>query len=98
MMNERQLREKLRELEKETAIYKHILETPRDDKVGRPKGSITYSNEQILFLKECEQKGMSDVQIVDAFNIKFGTTIKRNGRQLYNFMVREGIKKVIYIK
>jgi len=95
MMNERQLRQKIAELEREIAIFKSILETPSDPhtSTGRPLGSSKYAPERIVFLEECEKKGLSDKEIIDTFNFKFGTNIPANSRQLYNLMQRKGIRK-----
>jgi hypothetical protein len=93
MMNERQLKDKIKELERDLAIFKSILETPGDSRNGRPLGSTKYSPDRLVYLEECEMKGLSDKEIIDGFNAKFGTTIPNNSRQLYNLMQRKGIRK-----
>jgi hypothetical protein len=93
MMSEKQLREKIIELEKQLEIWKVVLNSPKDGKMGRPKGSTMYTPEQMKFLAECEEKKLSDKQIIEEFNKKYDTNIKPNGRQLYNLMQRQGIRK-----
>jgi len=95
MMNETQVKNRIYELEKEIAIYKKILETPSEKWVGRPKGSTTYTIEQIKFLEECEALKLTDKAIIQEYNKKFNTKIPSDGRQLYNLMVRLGIKKQV---
>jgi len=56
---------------------------------GRPKGSLKYTKEHIDFLRGVSN--LSDIEIVEKFNKKFGTSIKLEGRQLYNLMLRERI-------
>jgi hypothetical protein len=56
---------------------------------GRPKGSLKYTKEHLGFLKEVSH--LSDTEIVEEFNKKFGTNIKPNSRRLYNLMLREKI-------
>jgi len=95
MMNEKQIRRKIMELEREIAIFKSILETPGEtgSKTGRPLGSTKYGPDRIVFLEECEKKGLSDKEIISGFNTKFGTNVPINSRQLYNLMQRKGIRK-----
>lgn len=93
MMSEKQLREKIIELEKQLEIWKAVLNSQKDGKAGRPLGSTTYTFEQMKFLAECEEKKLTDKQIIIEFNKKYGTNIKPDGRQLYNLMCRQGIRK-----
>lgn len=93
MLSEKEIREKVIQLERELAIYKIILETPSDNSMGRPKGSIEYSQEEVMFLKECEMKGYDDKKIIEEYNKKFNMSLPYNTRKLYNFMQRQGIRK-----
>jgi hypothetical protein len=96
MMNEWQLRQKIKELEMELAAFKNVLETPANPrtKIGRPLGSSTkYGADRIIFLEECEKQGLSDKEIISGFNAKFNTNIPINSRALYNLMQRKGIRK-----
>lgn len=93
MMSEKQIKERIYTLEQEIRILRNVLEQKREG-FGRPKGSLKYTPEQIDFLKECEEKKFSDKEIVRQFNSKFGINLKADSRALYNFMVREGIKKL----
>ena len=93
MMSQKQIIEKIYELEKELQVYRTILNTPSDGKMGRPKGSLKYTQEQVVFLRECEAKQLSDKEIIAEFNKKFNTQISYASRQLYNIMQRQGIRK-----
>jgi hypothetical protein len=88
-MSEKQLREKVIALEKELNIYKTILQTPKDGKMGRPIGSIKYTDVQVMWLKD--NKNMPMTNLVMKFNERFGTKLSVTSRALYNFMCREGI-------
>lgn len=90
-MSEKQIRERINELQEEIRILSEIVEHKRGG-FGRPKGTLKYTPEQINFLKECEENKLSDKEIVRQFNLKFETNLKPNSRALYNFMVREEIK------
>lgn len=59
MMNYRQILEKIKLLEAEISIYKKVLDTASESNKGRPTGT-TYSNEQIEFLKYCEDNKLTD--------------------------------------
>jgi len=61
MMNEKQLKERMYSLEKELRIIKEILETNNPDGIGRPKGSLVYTPEQVKFLKENKEMHMKNL-------------------------------------
>ena len=88
-MSEKQLREKVNHLKRELAICEEILNTKRDGSMGRPKGSILYTEEQVKFLKE--HKDMPMKNLILLFNLQFKKNYSQNTRALYNFMCREGI-------
>ena len=86
------------ELEKELMILRNILEPSKigegnSNGLGRPCGSTKYNLERLDFLKQCEVEGLSDGEIIEKFNKKFGTKFKENSRALYNLMQRQGIRK-----
>lgn len=80
-------------LENELHILKSLLGQKKEG-FGRPKGSTKYTQEEIDFLKECEERGFNDREIINEFNKKFGVNLRPKTRALYNFMVRNGIKNV----
>ncbi len=98
MLNEKQIKERIYELKKEIGILYYIINGNNDNNLGRPRGSIQYTQEQMNFLKECEQNNLDDKEIINLFNLKFGTDFKEDSRALYNLMNREGIKKNIIRK
>ena len=91
MLNEKQIKERINELEKEIGILEYVL-SGESEGFGRPKGSIKYTQEQVNFLKECEKNKLTDKEIIKAYNQKFGTNYPETSRGLYNFMNRYGIK------
>jgi hypothetical protein len=91
MMSERQLRERIFQLERELEVLKSIVTTPQDGKLGRPSGSTVYTDEQIKFLKRCWEKNLSYKRIVEEYNLRYGTKWKPSDRGLYNLMRRQGI-------
>jgi len=78
-------------LKKEIEVLEKVLFLPSDKKMGRPRGSIAYSDEQIKFLKKCAKKNLEQKAIVNEFNKEFGTRFPINSRALYNFMDRQGM-------
>lgn len=88
MMNEKQIKEKINSLKKQIQIYEEILET-KNEGMGRPIGSIKYTDEQIKFLKANKYIQMN--YLIKLFNETFGANIEENSRALYNFMCRENI-------
>jgi len=89
MMSEKQLRERIYLLEKEIRFIDEILNVNNPDDMGRPKGSIKYTPEQVKFLIENKQMHMKN--LIPFYNRTFGTDLKPDSRALYNFMCREGI-------
>lgn len=89
MLNERQLKEKIYQLEIELKTLKEILEGQELNLMGRPKGSYNYSEEEVNFMKANKTKKMLD--LVQEFNKKFNRNFPKHTRALYNFMVRNGI-------
>jgi hypothetical protein len=87
-MNEKQVKERISELKKEISILEGVLNNKREG-FGRPKGSLKYSKEEELFLKENKYKPMKEIVVM--FNKKFGKSYKKDTRALYNFMSRQGI-------
>lgn len=88
-MSEKQLKEKIYKLENKLITLKEVLETPKNGKFGRPKGSTIYSDEKIKFLKE--HKNTSMTTLIELFNEEFNTNFPKNSRALYNFMDRQGM-------
>lgn len=88
-MNERQLKEKIYQLEIELKSLKFVLETQNNAILGRPTGTTKYSEEEINFLKL--NKNMKMPNLVEAFNKKFNKNFPKKSRGIYNFMVRNGI-------
>ena len=94
MISEKQLKEKIIKLETKLKILKEVLETPKDGKFGRPKGSTIYSDKQINFLKE--HKNTSMPILIELFNKEFNTDFKKDSRALYNLkMNKMNIKQLI---
>lgn len=89
MMSEKQLREKVNYLKRELAIYEEILNTKKDGSMGRPKGSVKYTDEQVAFLRKNKDVLMKELILM--FNLEFKTNYPPQTRALYNFMCREGI-------
>ncbi len=89
MMNERQIKDKIYQLETELKILKEILKTETNIKFGRPIGSIKYPDEQVIFLQENKDMYMKD--LIQEYNQKFNADLPKNSRALYNFMQRVGI-------
>lgn len=89
MMTERQLEDKIEELESQIKAYKDILNSEARIKFGRPKNSFQYSEEKISFLQE--NKEMNMVDLIIKYNEKFSTDLPRTSRAIYNFMIRAGI-------
>lgn len=98
-MNEKQIKERINELEKEINILEYVLNKTSEG-TGRPKGSIKYTKEQVDFLKKCEEDKLTDKEIIKVYNQKFGTNYPETARGLYNFMNRYGIKNTsdVHIK
>lgn len=92
MLNEKQIKQRIWELNKEIEILQYVLNHTSEG-MGRPLGSYKYTPEQINFLKECEKNELTDKEVIDLFNIRFGTSLSKSSRRLYNFMCRTGIKK-----
>ncbi len=88
MMNKKQIERRISELKKEIEILEGIL-IPTNLKMGRPKGSLKYTPEQIKFIEE--NKDILMKELVIKFNEEFKTNYTPNTRAIYNFMLREGI-------
>ncbi len=94
MISEKQLKEKIIKLETKLKILKEVLETPKDGKFGRPKGSTIYSDKQINFLKE--HKNTSMKILIELFKKEFNTNYKKDSRDLYNLkMNKMNIKQLL---
>ena len=103
MLSEKQIRDRIWELQKEVEILKYVLNNGNIQEVVvksnppyRPKGSIKYTKEQVEFLKDCLKNKLKDKEIVDLYNLKFKTNLKKGSRALYNFMMRYGLKQINY--
>jgi len=86
MMSEKQIKERIYQLKEEIRILESIVKTDNDGTMGRPRGSIKYNKEQIMFLTDNRDTPMSE--LVELFNRKFGTKLHPETRALYNFMCR----------
>ena len=95
MLNEKQIKERIYELKKEIGTLLYVLNS-KNEGIGRPKGSIKYTQEEIDFLKDCEKNKLNDKEIIRLFNEKFKTNYKETTRKFYNFMCREGIRSPNY--
>ena len=87
-MNEKQIRERIINLKREVAILEEIVDT-RAEGIGRPQGSVTYTEEQVKFLKE--NKSLPPTMLAQMFNKKFKYNLPLHTRKLYKIMRREGI-------
>lgn len=91
MITEKQLRDRINNLKKELIIYEEVLNSKSIKKMGRPKGSLKYTEEQIKFIKDNKDVPMKNLIVM--FNNQFKTNYSTNTRALYNFMAREGISE-----
>jgi hypothetical protein len=74
-------------------IKNKVKEVVSSHKMGRPKGSIQYTEAQVKFMIQMLKEGISDKQIIVRFNKTFGTKVKAGSRQIYNFMKRNDLLK-----
>lgn len=88
-MSEKQIKERIYQLKEEIRILESVVKTDNDGSMGRPKGSIKYNKEQIIFLTDNRDTPMPE--LVKLFNKQFGTKLHPETRALYNFMCRMGI-------
>ncbi len=58
--------------------------------MGRPKGSLKYSLEELSFLKKCCDDKLKYKDIIKKWNLKFNKNLSQEARQLYNLMLRMG--------
>jgi transposase len=103
MLSEKQIRDRIWELQKEIEVLKFVLNNGntnenviKSNPPHRPKGSIKYTKEQVEFLKDCLKNKLKDKEIIDLYNLKFKTNLKKNSRALYNFTIREGLRQINY--
>ena len=91
MMNEEQIDERIHELLIRIEELRLVKGKIAHIKMGRPLGSTKYSEEQDSFLRECIKEKIPYRKITQEFNKQFGTNVKADSRQLYNYMERNGI-------
>lgn len=90
-MNKIQIERRISNLKREIEVLELIL-APTNPKMGRPKGSLKYTPEQIKFIKE--NKDIPMKELVMKFNGKFKTNYTPYTRAIYNFMLRKGIMEI----
>lgn len=90
MMNKLQVLDKIKRHEEAIELLKEVLQTdPEKGKMGRPQGETKYTSEQLNFIKN--NRDITMIKLVQKFNDKFGTNLRKNSRTLYNLMDRQGI-------